>query len=797
MTRLCCALLCAFVWLCVPAAVAAPTGLGAPIVFVSRQILPMGSVYWDVPKGLPGVGAASRVWPAAPGKLQVLETDGNVRTLVDGAAPTAASLQLIDVNAPAVSYDAEWIAFAGLPQGDWDAGLGASPGGWRLYKIRANGTGLAQVTFSDAGLDLSQHGGAADALASYDDFDPVWLPDGRICFSSTRWRAFGHYSGQRASNLHVVGADGGGLQRITAERNGADRPLVDPVTGQIVFARWWRNHRFPIDSMSTITAPIGPVFGYTGNAYQQHLGLTGDRNAPVGGETMFRNAWQAATIRPDGRGLALWSGRRRDEEANHVYGGAFTPAGALYANYFPMYNMTEAAGFGGIRRYERGAMPYVPILGITTITFSYAHAANPTSYGIFTGSYAAEPEVLPSGDLLVSRAPDVGQDYGLVRVGPDGGAVTPVLDYAGTSELRARVLAPRPLPPVLPAAVATASTLPPGADGPYAIDGTFTFAALNVYANGPVDMDIVSAPPVGSANSIRFFLDHQRQSPGSFSQLDWPILLGESAIAPDGSVTEPNAPAWLPLFEQLRTAPTAGYEVPRTGGASPDGAAHVTGMSYGPPGAVARCVGCHAGHTLIPVPADDEAARWSNVAPGASLTVSSSRDAAWVRGLVDRRAKTGEIWKYWNSAPGQSQDHQWVALEMPVPVTVRTVRLWNPRPGDEAGSTIAVNAATVRLFSDTAGAHEVASAAATSLSPDGTDVAFADVVARRVRVDLDDVSGTFYGLSIASLAEVEVIARGEAIAAPEPAAPLLGAAAAALLAALGRLKSRRTTADCR
>ena len=41
------------------------------------------------------------------------------------------------------------------------------------------------------------------------------------------------------------------------ERHGVDRPLVDPLTGKIVYSRWWRN------------------------------------------------SWQAATINPDGTGLAM------------------------------------------------------------------------------------------------------------------------------------------------------------------------------------------------------------------------------------------------------------------------------------------------------------------------------------------------------------------------------------------------------------------------------------------------------------------------------------------------------------
>lgn len=482
---------------------------------------------------------------------------------------------------------------------------------------------------------------------------------------------------------------------------------------------------------------------------------------------MFRNAWQAATINPDGTGLEMWNGRFRMEERNHVYGGAFSPEGVFFANFFPMYNMTEASGFGGIRRYERGPNAYQAVIGVADFTLDYLSPSNPTSYGIFKGTYAAEPEVLPDGRLVVSLAPDVMQDYGLYVVEKDGTGAQLIHDVPDAAEVRARVLGPRPKPPVLldrfrdnPGAP-PAALLPPTEQGPYAVDGTFTFAALNVYANAPVDWDIVSAVPVGSAGSIRFFIDHQRTSPGSFPHLDWPILLGEKPIAPDGSVVDETAPANVPLFEQLRGPAAQGYEVPLTGGPSADGAAHVAGMNFGPPGAVARCVGCHAGHTMIPVPESDEEAKWSNLAPGATVTVSTTRDANTNRGLIDRRVLKGENWRYWASASDQ-QANQWVQLTFPVPVTVRKVRLYNPRQGGEASSSVQVGAATVRLYADADGSQQVGSGTASNLSVSGTDVDFADVKARVVRMELSQVTGTFYGARVASLAEIEVIARGEA-----------------------------------
>jgi hypothetical protein len=728
---------------------------GLAIVFASRQIPPRGSIYWDPPKDMPGVGPHSRFRVAAPGKLMVREPDGRLRTLVNGAQPTAASLNLIDVSAPDVSYDGTTIVFAGLKAGNYNLGDQA-PDSWRLYTIKVNGTGLRQITLSDQQLDLSQFGPASGGLDSYGDADPIWLPDGRIAFSSTRWPSYAQYSGVRATNLYVVKADGTGLRRITAERNGADRPLVDPNTGKIVYARWWRNHRFPINSMATIADPNG--------GYKQKDGLTADRNNPVGGGTMFRNAWQAAAIDPDGTDLVMWTGSMRDEDGNHVYGGAFTPDGVLIANYFPMLNMTEAGGFGGIRSFRRGPGSFKGLLGITELSFDYVHCpnSNDCSYGIFKGAYAADPDVLPGGRMIVSWAPDVNQDYGLYVVNADGSGRTKLYDNPGTTELRARVIRQRPLPPIIADTVTQVpSLLPPRAGGPYNLDGTFVFDDLNVYANAPVDTEIVSAPPVGSADKIRFFIDHQRTSAGSFPNLDWPILLGEMKIEADGSLREPNAPANVPLFEQIRSAdgtvPLTGQ--PYTFG---NGATHVAGMNFGRPGTVARCVGCHAGHSMMPVPANDADAQWSNLAPGAQVTVSSSRDSNYDEGVIDRRVMKGEIWRYWTSSSSQSQNGQWVKLSFGVPISVRKVRLYNPRQGDEANSSILVRNATVCLYANSSSTTPLVCKSVGTLSVLGTDVAFTDVKARVVRITLDSVTGTFYGMRIASLAEIEVVARGEA-----------------------------------
>ncbi|MFN7980966.1 MAG: hypothetical protein U0Q11_03835 [Vicinamibacterales bacterium] len=726
-----------------------------PLVFVSRQIPQNGSIYLTSARDMPGVGARSRFRVAAPGRLLVRDSNGSGRTLIDGRRPSTATLNLIDVNAPDVSYDGKRIVFAGLPAGDYPTGPNVDPNAWRLFVINADGTGLAQITQSDQELDLSQFGTAAIGLQAYDDTDPAWLPDGRIVFTSTRWPSFGHYSGVRTTNLYVVNVDGSSLHRITAERNGADRPQVDPLTGKIVFSRWWRNHRFALDDERTVLRE--------GGGYVQKDGLSANRDVQMSGRPEFanylwRNVWNPASINPDGTELKAWGGsflQEGDGSSNHVYGGAFAPDGAFYANFFPMFNMTEAAGFGGIRRFTPGPASYQPIIGITGLQTTYLKNDEPKSYGIYPGPYAAEPAVMSDGALLISLAADTNQDYGLYRVNADGTGLERVYDLPGTSELRARSLAPRHVPPVLTDRVALeASPLPPPANGPFDADGTFTFDALNVYANAPVDTDIVSAPAVGSASRIRFFIDHQRTSPGSYPHLDWPVLLEERSVSATGAVRTERAPANVPLFEQLRSADS---RVPLTHG--PDGnlgAAHVAGLNFGRPGAVVRCVGCHIGHSMMPVPEQDADAAWTNLAPGATVTASSSRNANVIAGINDRRALKAEPSQVWSSEPGASRSSQWVRLTFPVPVTVRTVRLY--APVRSAQSDLVIRESRVILLDDRGG--QVASGYSGEVKAAGTDLTFDNVTARSVRIEFRQLTGSFMNGSVAALAEVEVIARG-------------------------------------
>lgn len=755
--------------------------INSPIVFVSRQIPSKGSKFFSPPTGThsyPGVGSYSRFVSAGPGKLQILQPDGTVTILLNGNHPDPI-YGLVDFNAPDVSYYGKEIVFAGFipttndPRSEQYANKpNANPGGWRIYTINPDGTGLSAITNSSYKIDTSLFR-FISSPTQYDDTDPVWLPDGRIAFSSTRYPETAEYEGARSSNLFVVNANGTNLHRITSEKGGADRPLVDPVTGQIVFSRWWRNNHLGTNDFSSILCSPG-VGNCTHNGYEYKDGLTIDTNDATNGVVadLNTNGWQEDAINPDGTGLHAFNMSARDSrDANVGYGGGFLRDGRLITNFFMPGNLAEEAGFGGLRLLTRGFQTYSCIVGVCTEHNHTLVSGASSDLFISQSGYAAEAAQLSNGQIVVAKARNLQQDYGLWVMNVDGSHAQLLYDNPGTTETRPTILAPRHLPPIIPDKItAIAAMTPPPIGGPYDQDGTFTFQDLNVYFNAPVDSNIPNAAPVGSLSTLTFFTDPQQGSAiASVPETSWPVKLATAKISSQGAVVNTHAPADLPLFEQGRDP--NGHLVatidPTSGEAN--GATHVAGQNYGRPGEVVRCVGCHAGHSVIQVPVNPA---YTNLATGASVTASSidtnpdqSGATPSMASLHNRLVKNEPFNHYWRSSPGQVQG-QWVQLSFPVPVTVSTVRLYNPIGGsDKYGDqdTIQVQSATITLYSDVAGTIPVASANVgplTTTPGQGTDTTFNDVTAQAVKITINSVSGSFDGKPAASLAEVEVIASG-------------------------------------
>jgi hypothetical protein len=140
----------------------------------------------------------------------------------DGVVTPLTDYEGASVSDPCVSFDGERILFSMRPPG-------ASTR--NIWEINADGTGLRQVT----------SGGGHD-------FDPLYLPDGRILFTSSRGGHMDEYNHSPAENLYRCNADGSGIEQISFNQSDDFDPTLLP-NGRIVYTRWdhfGTFNRFPL-----------------------------------------------------------------------------------------------------------------------------------------------------------------------------------------------------------------------------------------------------------------------------------------------------------------------------------------------------------------------------------------------------------------------------------------------------------------------------------------------------------------------------------------------------------------------
>ncbi len=664
-----------------PRAVAASDVSLPPIVFVSRE-------FFDTLEM-----AREPVRRASSGRLLLREADGTVRTLSapaqEGSGPEGTTSRApADVLDPDVSYDATRIVFSGYCEEE---------SAWRIYEVGADGSDMRQITRSHRSIDLGRFGEAAPLFESYDDLDPCYLPDGRICFVSTRHPGTAPDERFRSTNLYVVNADGSSPHRITSERFAADTPAVHPGTGQIVFSRWWRSAPPPRGSGGNPNPPVpqpppapDPVPPGSPQYYQpdERVARNDDsdptRVPPILSGISDRafpgvNNWFLAVINPDGTGMAMYQGVGLDRAAGQAYRPAFESGGSALALFLPQAPFHGVPGENGIRRIHQGAVAPEMVAGIQ---FFGGQTGPEGTDGEFTGAsrFGFESAVpLPDGRILASAKLGAAGTHDLYIVEPARGG-RPIhrflLGDPKTAEIHAVPVVPRPVPPTIADKVyrPLSDDVPRTLAEAYAMNGSFTFRVENLFANGGLSMRIPNAPPLSEKLNIEFFTSFQRTS---IRSADPPILIRRLEIGADGKV-ETQLPAGVPLFEVLRRSDGT---IPR----SRDGQIfHVGGFNYGQADQVGRCVGCHAGHSMVKPPRD---ASWINVAPSALVTADSrlALGGSLLRttALIDH--STEPVRGEW-AAAAISESAQ-LAFTWQVPVRGRKVLLHRPIPGEGPNGT--------------------------------------------------------------------------------------------------------------
>ncbi|MFW6061477.1 MAG: hypothetical protein ACOC93_01590 [Planctomycetota bacterium] len=120
---------------------------------------------------------------------------------------------------PELSYDGREIIFASCEcrGGAWNEGST-----WNIFRVGVDGRGLVQLT--DGPMN---------------DFDPLFLPNGRICFISERRGGFGRCHGRPVPTytLHSMLPDGSDIAAVSYHETNEWHPSVNN-DGLIVYSRW-------------------------------------------------------------------------------------------------------------------------------------------------------------------------------------------------------------------------------------------------------------------------------------------------------------------------------------------------------------------------------------------------------------------------------------------------------------------------------------------------------------------------------------------------------------------------------
>lgn len=424
------------------------------------------------------------------------------------------------ISDPCVSYDGERILFSMRP---------ASGGARHIFEIRADGTGLRQVTTGAGG-----------------DFDPVYLPDDRILFTSSRDGEMDEYNHAPAEHLYVCNADGSNAERISYNQSDDFDPTMLP-NGRIMYTRWEHfgtMNRFPL----FVTNPDGTG---TFHLYGPH------------GRNFFH-----PQPTPDGRIVAIAS-TRVEEDAGPLAilkteAGPADPAtggdGTNWDVLTPQVNLDGAP-------WPYGSFKYPMPIGGNRFVVSYS---------------------LPA-------ATDGDVDYALYAVTlTQGGSGTPgdpasftvanlsfLYNDPNTNEYDAQLLAPRPKPVVIPST----------------IDRNLTygeFLAQDVFNRGTGDGQERPVRGVDAIDSIAVIVSIPTR-PGerndiSANEFEKRALLGFAPVQPDGSFRI-RVPADLPISFATLDAQGRGFVTKRT---------HL----YVRPGEkFENCFGCHEDrHAGAPVP---------------------------------------------------------------------------------------------------------------------------------------------------------------------------------------------------
>ena len=126
---------------------------------------------------------------------------------------------------PDLSFDGKRIAFA------WN---NITDKAYHIFTVQADGSHLAQITDGEC-----NQGQLGTTDSGHNDFDPCWLPGGRLAFLTDRRGGYGRCHGRPLMTYCLFGmkADGSDMIPLSYHETNEWNPSVDQ-DGKIVFTRW-------------------------------------------------------------------------------------------------------------------------------------------------------------------------------------------------------------------------------------------------------------------------------------------------------------------------------------------------------------------------------------------------------------------------------------------------------------------------------------------------------------------------------------------------------------------------------
>ena len=468
---------------------------------------------------------------------------GEVKTLVELPGGVARD--------PDVHFDGKRIVFSMRHDREDD---------YHIHQINADGTGLEQLTF---GSGLS-------------DVDPIYLPEGRICFASTRDLKYCQCFRNAMVNLYVMEADGSNVRQIGRNDLSEAHPSL-MADGRILYDRW-----------EYVDRHYGPSFGL----WTMHP--EGTRQALFYGN----NAWSPGAIHdariiPGTGRLVAVLGACHDRPWGAV---AIIDRGRGLDGMDPLVRTwpADVRRFMSNRRVFRGDNDlYDPRRAQMSPT---GHPSTPQIdlFKSLRPKYE-DPYPLSEKHFLCSRMTGKGEQTALFLLDVFGNEI--MLHQEGPGCFDPMPIAAGPRPRVLPSGVD-----PAGETGTFYVADVYRGTGMETVPRGAIKtLRVVEAPPKRFWTVQAWGWDSQVSPAMNFNSTNNKRILGDAPVESDGSAYF-QVPADKFIFFQALDADGMMVQSMRSG-------------TTVRPGETIGCVGCH----------ED---RLSTLRPGSGLGPMALRRAA-------------------------------------------------------------------------------------------------------------------------------------------------------------------------